>query len=467
MHDFIQQIRAGLTNGDILTGTDVNARVAGIWRSDNIEAQAIVRPTTTAEVAALIKLCYEHNQPVVIHGGLTGLVHGADSAPADIIVSMERMCEIEQIDTLGRTMTVQAGVPLQQIHEAAAVHGLMFPVDLGARGSCQIGGNVATNAGGLRVIRYGMTRENILGLEAVLADGSVVSSLNHMLKNNSGYDLKQLFIGSEGTLGVVTRLVLRLRTTLAAQHTALVAIDDYDAVLKFLSYLDGALSGNLSAYEVMWPDFFLYQREKVGGAAKQMDPAQPFYAIVDSLGADQEREAGAFEDALARAQDKGLFVDAIVAKSDGERAAIWRIRDEVEHLFDCGDIIFFDVSLATPPMADYVSEVRGRLLHYNHHIDFFSFGHLGDGNLHFGVAVGPDTEKHREHIESAIYEPLASLGGSVSAEHGIGLEKKPWLSISRSDTEIALMRSLKQALDPRGILNPGKIFDYAGPRTFS
>ncbi len=459
MSDFIKQIEAILSDGDILTGTDVTERVAGIWRSDNIEAQAIVRPTSTAEVSALIALCHAHGQAVVTHGGLTGLVHGADSAPADVVISMERMNQIEDIDTLGRTMTVQAGVPLQQIHEAAAELDLMFPVDLGARGSCQIGGNVATNAGGLRVIRYGMTRENVLGLEAVLADGSVVSSLNHMLKNNSGYDLKQLFIGSEGTLGVVTRLVLRLRTTLAAQHTALVAVDTYDAVLKFLSYLDGALSGNLSAYEVMWPDFFLYQREKVGGAAEHVDPDQPFYAIVESLGADQEREAEAFEAALARAHDNGLFVDAIVAKSDSERAAIWRIRDEVEHLFDCGDIIFFDVSLATPPMADYVDEVRRRLLDYTHHIDFFTFGHLGDGNLHFGVAVGPDTEQHRHHIEPAIYEPLASLGGSVSAEHGIGLEKKPWLSISRSDTEIAVMRCLKQALDPKGILNPGKIFD--------
>ena len=466
MSDFIHQVETILDDGDILTGTDVTDRVAGVWRSDTIQAQAIVRPTSTAEVAALMVLCHEHGQSVVTHGGLTGLVHAADAAPADLVISMERMNGIEEIDTLGRTMTVQAGVPLQQIHEAVAEVDLMFPVDLGARGSCQIGGNVATNAGGLRVIRYGMTRENVLGLEAVLADGSVVSSLNQMIKNNSGYDLKQLFIGSEGTLGIVTRLVLRLRTSLAAQHTALVAFNEYDAVLKFLSYLDGALSGNLSAYEVMWPDFFLYQRDKIGGAAKQMNPDLPFYAIVESLGADQEREAETFEAALAEAHEQGQLVDAIVAKSDSERAAIWRIRDEVELLFDCGDIIFFDVSLATPPMASYVVEVRQRLQDYAYHIDFFTFGHLGDGNLHFGVAVGADTETHRHDIERAIYEPLASLGGSVSAEHGIGLEKKSWLSISRSETEIALMRRLKQALDPKGILNPGKIFDFDRPEAF-
>jgi FAD/FMN-containing dehydrogenase len=467
MDEFVEKVEAVLTRGDVLTGTEVNTRAAGVWRQDTIQARAIVRPTSTEEVAAVMALCHEHGQSVVMHGGLTGLVHAADAGPTDLVVSMERMNAIEAIDTLGRTMTVQAGTPLQQIHEAAAAEGLMFPVDLGARGSCQIGGNVATNAGGLRVIRYGMTRDNVLGLEAVLADGTVVSSLNQMIKNNSGYDLKQLFIGSEGTLGVVTRLILRLRTALTARHTALVAFPDYEAVLKFLSYLDGALSGNLSAYEVMWPDYFLYTREKIGGAAMQIDPGRPFYAIVETLGADQEREAETFENALTRAHENGLLTDAIVAKSDSESAAIWRIRDEVEHLFELGEIVFFDVSLAVRPMESYVAEVRQRLGEQTFKADFFSFGHLGDGNLHFAVAVGDDTEKHRHAIESAIYEPLAALGGSVSAEHGIGLEKKPWLSVSRSENEIALMRRLKQALDPKGILNPGKIFDYDGPQVLN
>ena len=465
--EFVKQIEAVLNKGDVLTGEDVTNRTAGVWRQDTIQARAIVRPTSTNEVAEVMARCHEHGQSVVLHGGLTGLVHAADSGPADLVISMERMNVIEDIDTLGRTMTVQAGVLLQQIHEAAAAQGLMFPVDLGARGSCQIGGNVATNAGGLRVIRYGMTRENVLGLEAVLADGTVVSSLNVMIKNNSGYDLKQLFIGSEGTLGVVTRLVLRLRTSLSAQHTAMVAFPDYGAVMKFLSYLDGALSGNLSAYEVMWPDYFLYTRDKIGGPAMQMDPDRPFYAIVESLGADQEREAETFENALTRAHEDGLLVDAIVAKSASEGAAIWRIRDEVEHLFEVGDIVFFDVSLAVRPMADYVELVRQRMNACAFDADFFVFGHLGDGNLHFGVAVGDETEKYRHEIESAIYEPLASLGGSVSAEHGIGLEKKSWLSVSRSASEIALMRRLKQAMDPKGILNPGKIFDYDGPQVLS
>lgn len=460
---FLEALRARLTDGDILLGEDVTGRAAGVWRSDHLEAGAIVRPTSTEEVARILALCHEHGQPLVMHGGLTGLVHAADTAPTELAISTERMNRIEEVDTLGRTMTVQAGVPLQQVHEAAEAAGLMFPVDLGARGSCQIGGNVSTNAGGLRVIRYGMTRDNVLGLEAVLADGTVVSSMNHMLKNNSGYDLKQLFIGTEGTLGVVTRLVLRLRTTLAARHTALVAFPDYGAVLGLLSYLDGALSGNLSAYEVMWPDFFLFQREKVGAAATQLAPDAPYYAIVETLGADQEREAATFAQTLADAMERGLLTDAVIAKSDAERASIWRIRDEVEHLFDLGDIIFFDVSLATPPMEDYVAGVRAAIERQPFACDFFSFGHLGDGNLHFGVASGKDTERHREAIERCVYEPLAALGGAVSAEHGIGLEKKPWLGISRSPSEIALMRTLKQALDPKGILNPGKVFDYDGP----
>lgn len=460
MSELIAAIKSVLTTGDVLSGDDVANRAAGVWRTDSIKARLIVRPTTTVEVAAVMALCHARNQVVVVHGGLTGLVHAADTGPDDVVISTERMNRIEEIDQLGRTMTVQAGVPLQQIHEAAENAGLMFPVDLGARGSCQIGGNVATNAGGLRVIRYGMTRDNVLGLEAVLADGTVVSSLNHMLKNNSGYDLKQLFIGSEGTLGIVTRLVLRLRTALPARHTALIAFPHFDAVLQVLSHLDGALSGNLSAYEVMWPDFFLYQRGKIGGAAAQISPTEPFYAIVETLGADQEREAETFAGALARVHDEGLLSDAVIAKSDSECAAIWRIRDEVEHLFELGQVIFFDVSLAQPPMAEYVAGVRQRLLAQPFPVQFFAYGHLGDGNLHFSVCCGTDTETHRHAIERIIYEPLAQLAGSVSAEHGIGLEKKGWLKICRSETEIALMRRVKQALDPKGILNPGKIFEF-------
>ena len=462
MSDLLAAIKGVLTTGDVLSGEAATNRAAGVWRTDTIKAGIIVRPTSTEEVAAVMKICHARNQAVVVHGGLTGLVHAADTAADDVVISTERMNRIEELDTLGRTMTLQAGVALQTVHEAAAAAGLMFPVDLGARGSCQIGGNVSTNAGGLRVIRYGMTRDNVLGLEAVLSDGTVVSSLNHMLKNNSGYDLKHLFIGSEGTLGIVTRLVLRLRSDLPARHTALVAFPDFNSVLQFLAYLDGALAGNLSAFEVMWPDFFLYQRDKVGGAASQIGTEHPYYGIVETLGADQQREAEDFEVALMRAHEAGLLADALIAKSGAESAAIWRIRDEVEHLFELGQVMFFDVSLTTSPMADYVALVRARVgaLPFAGH--FFAYGHLGDGNLHFSVALRGDIEPYRHAIEQAIYAPLAALGGSVSAEHGIGLEKQPWLNISRSENEIALMRRLKHALDPKGLLNRDKIFSYEG-----
>ncbi|MEM7541711.1 MAG: FAD-binding oxidoreductase [Pseudomonadota bacterium] len=464
MASMSEKISACLADGgDMLLGDDATSRSAGVWRDDSVQATIIVRPRSTQEVSEVLRVCHEEGQSVVTHGGLTGLVNSADTTAADVVLSMERMNNIIDIDTLGRTMTVQAGVPLQQIHDVCAEHGLMFPVDLGARGSCQIGGNAATNAGGLRVIRYGMTRDNILGIEAVLADGTILSSLNQVLKNNAGYDLKQLFIGSEGTLGVVTQLVLRLRTELPAEHTALVGFSDYQRVLKFLSYFDGALAGNLSAFEVMWPDFFMHQRAKCEVKGLEIDGDARFFAIVESLGVDHSQEAETFGAALEGAMEEGLITDAVVAQSDNDRAAIWKIRDEVEHLFDGGEHMFFDVSLAIRSMNEYVDEVRANLAKQSFDSQFYSFGHLGDGNLHFCVVCKSDLAKYQPTIEECVYQPLEPLGGSISAEHGIGLQKKAYLSLTRSDAEIAVMRTLKHAMDPKGILNPGKIFDFEGP----
>ncbi|MGD8832297.1 MAG: FAD-binding oxidoreductase, partial [Pseudomonadales bacterium] len=256
MADVVEELIDTLGPDGVLTGEAVTARAAGIWRSDPIQAKAILRPRSTEEVSRALSICNAHGQAVIAHGGLTGLVQSAITSPDDVALSLERMNRIEEINPVDRTMVVQSGVVLQTLQEAAEEHGLMFPLDLGGRGSCTIGGNISTNAGGNRVVRFGMTRDMVLGLEAVLADGTVVSSMNQMIKNNAGYDLKQLFIGTEGSLGVVTRAVLRLREKPADIATMFVAVDEFGKLAGFLKHMDAALGGGLSAFEVMWNNFY-------------------------------------------------------------------------------------------------------------------------------------------------------------------------------------------------------------------
>ena len=241
---------------NVLTGEDVHTRSAGIWRSDTIKAKAIVRARGTDDVSAAMKICHEHDQPVIAHGGLTGLVKAGLTAPDDVVISLEKMNAIEAINTVDRTAVVQSGAVLQAVQEAAEAQGLMYPLDLGGRGSCTIGGNISTNAGGNRVIRYGMTRDMVLGLEAVLADGTVVSSMNEMIKNNAGYDLKQLFIGTEGSLGIVTRAVLRLREKPVSQPTLFVAVERFEQLGQLMKHFDADFGEALSAFEVMWNEFY-------------------------------------------------------------------------------------------------------------------------------------------------------------------------------------------------------------------
>ncbi|MDP3906460.1 FAD-binding oxidoreductase [Novosphingobium sp.] len=457
--DLLDELRGIVGDGGVLTGDDLATR-AGDWLGlSTCQAKAVIRPRSTAELSAVMQLCHAARQPVIGTGGLTGLVHGTDAAGHELQISFERMRSVISVDPVGRTMLVEAGAPLQAVHEAAAAHGLLYPVDLGARGSCTIGGNISTNAGGNTVVRYGMTRDNVLGLEAVLANGTVICALNTLLKNNAAYDLKQLFIGSEGTLGLVTRAVLKLHPLPASEGTAIVALDSFDALLRFFAHCGRRLGGLLSSFEVMWQDHY----ELIGVNSGRHNPPLPaghaFYAIVEATGTDPDRDAALFAEVLGEALEQDLASDAVIAASKAQRAAIWGIREDIEGLFlavlpGCT----FDVSLPIAAMDQYVKALTAAArTEWGADTRVVVFGHLGDGNLHILVAPRPWSEDLRRRVEALVYEPLRALNGSISAEHGIGLEKRDWLDVSRTPAEIALMRTLKAALDPLGLLNPRKV----------
>ncbi|MFT5335326.1 MAG: FAD/FMN-containing dehydrogenase [Halioglobus sp.] len=459
MTDIIEAMQQILDRGGVLTGVDVSSRSGG-WGEGPSEALAIVRPRNTEEVAAILKICHQHNQSVVTQGGKTGMVRGCVSSAGDIAMSMERMAQVEEIDTANGTMTVQAGVPLQVVQESAKAQGFNYPMDLGARGSATIGGNISTNAGGNRVIRYGMTRALVLGLEVVLADGTIVSSMNKMIKNNAGYDLKQLFIGSEGTLGIVTRAVLKLSPASRSQQTALVALNRFEDVTALLQYCHRGLGAQLCAFEVMWSNFFKLVTD--AGAYQKKSPMNsdfPFYVLLESMGTHPDNDAQTFENVLSQALESELIEDAVIAKSESERDSLWEIRDNVEALNLMSPYYAFDISLPLTVMPDYLSVIEEKLIQRWPALRHVVFGHLGDGNLHVVVSIGSDSESERQAVEQLVYSTLETFGGSISAEHGIGLEKRDFLHHSRNEQEIALMHLLKTSLDPKNILNPGKVLN--------
>ena len=445
-----------IVGDDRLLDTDsISGRATSYWNSAPMQAKAMVLPATSKDVSGILRHCNASGQPVITQGGLTNCVSAVEPSLDDVVLSTEKMTGILEIDRIGGTAIVEAGTVLQAVQEIVAKEGMCFPLDLGARGSCTIGGNIATNAGGINVLRYGMMRNLVLGLEAVMADGTVMSSMNRMLKNNAGYDMKQLFIGSEGTLGVVTRAVLRLFPQPASRQDALVAMASIEDVVRFLGKLQRELAGNLSAFEIMWG---AYYRAVTGenGHRPPLPREYPFYVVFQAEGSDPDVDDARFERVLADAFEEGLIADAVIPKSATETRAIWEIRENFEPALVKPPFYLYDVSLPIRDMAAYVATVEENVDRRWPGGMCIALGHMADGNLHFFVAPGEDGD-HRAASDECVYEPLREYGGSVSAEHGIGLEKLRWLPHSKSSAEIQLMRTLKQSLDPNNILNPGRV----------
>ncbi|MEJ8822611.1 FAD-binding oxidoreductase [Variovorax humicola] len=452
MGSFVETLRGIVGPAGVLEGDALQARLAG---KPQQQARWLVRPADTAEVSQVLAACHAAGVAVVPQGGLTGLVHATDTRPDELILSLERMQQLS-VDTTQRVLVAQAGVLLESAQAAAVAAGLMVPVDLGARGSATLGGMVATNAGGNSVIRYGMMRENLRGLEVVLADGTVLDMTNQLVKNNSGYDLKHLFIGSEGTLGVVTRVVLRLCEPPAGRGTALLALPGFDAVAPLLRRLDQALDGTLSAFEVMWQDFYRTVTTPPALTRPPLAHDHPLYVLVECGTADGTERLC---EILAAAMEEGTVADATIAQSEREAKALWAMRDDVAQLRRSGPLVAYDISLRLADTGPYIEDLRGAIGRRWPGARVWAFGHLGDGNVHVAVHVPQLDAAGRSELDGLVYTPLQALRGAVSAEHGIGLEKKAWLAISRTPAEFALMRTLKQSLDPRGVLNPGRVFD--------
>jgi FAD/FMN-containing dehydrogenase len=452
---FLSGLAALLDGQGLLRDPALLERHACDWTGkEPCQPIAVARPRTTAEVSAVLRHCHAHGWPVVVQGGLTGLVGGATPRPGELALSLERLVGIDSLDATGSVMVAGAGTTLAAVHDAASSEGLCFPLDLPSRGSCTIGGNIATNAGGNRVLRYGMTRSLVLGLEAVLADGTVLSSMSAVMKDNAGYDLKQLFIGTEGTLGVVTRAALRLHPEPAERLTLLVASPSYPQLLALLRTLRRRLGPKLSAFEAMW-DSYLESVLTATGAARPFAARHPLYALIEVELLDPVADREATESAVAAAHSRGEVSDAIVASSGMEAARLWHLREYAgELLGKCAAAGAHDISLPIEGMEAYAAAVRQRCTAELGVRQLCVFGHLGDGNLHLLTLLRSADDA--EALDAIVYGALPA-GGSVSAEHGIGTAKKRWLGVSRSAAEILVMRGLKQHLDPRGILNPGRV----------
>lgn len=445
--DALAELRAALGPSGCLEGP----AMADVSRLHDISGHrpdgaplALLRPASVEQVVRAMDICHRHGLPVVPQGGLTGLAGAANAGKGEIALSLSRFSGIEAIDTASGVMTVRAGTVLETAQTAAAEAGFLLPIDLGARGSCQIGGIVSTNAGGVRVIRHGTTRDNVLGIEAVLADGSLISHLSKVTKDNTGYDLRNLLVGSEGTLAVITRVTLRLRPLPLPPETALCALPDFPALVRLLEHARARIP--LSAFEVMWRDHF-----EMSGGAGLFASRPPLTVLI-------EAEGPGLTELLESAFEEGTVTDALLAQSTADAQTFWEIRESRHATRSLDTVLNLDVSLPVEAMDRFVTDCAAGILDLDPDAQSYFFGHVGDGNIHLMVDMpGFTWAAGEDALQRLAYDLVRTHGGSISAEHGIGTLKRPYLSWSRSPVEIATMRAIKAALDPQGRMNPGKV----------
>ena len=442
----------------VVPGEELRSRPVDFWNNVPTTALGLVKPGSVEEVSAILTCCDRCAQPVIVEGGRTNLVHGTRATPDAVLMSLERLNRIQPPDADGMTVDAEAGVILENLQTTARDSGLRFGLDLGARGSASVGGLLSTNAGGFQALRYGVARDQVLGLECVLANGAVLSHLVPYTKDNTGYDLRHLLIGAEGTLGVITRAVLRLHPAPRTVNTAMLAFQNFDAVVSALRAMRQELRGTLSSFEIMWREFYDFNVAAVCPGTPPLPAGYPFYVLCEAEGFDQETDAAQFETVMSRLLESGASVDIVVAQSSRQRAEIWRIREEFEPEIDLFKVMIdFDVSLPIAAMDAFANETEALLAEaIPENLGLHIIGHLGDGNLH--VTTGLATPERKTDVQKLIYGLIRRYSGSISAEHGVGLAKKAFLDHSRTPEEISTMRRIKAALDPKGILNPGKIF---------
>ena len=413
-------------------------------------ARCVARPADTAGVAEVVRACADEGVAVCVQGGNTGLVGGSVPVDGAVLVSVARLTAVEPVDVVSAQVTVGAGVTLAALQQQVRPLGLDYGVDFAARESCTVGGMAATNAGGERVLRYGTTRAQVLGLEAVLADGTVISRLAGLPKDNTGYDVVSLLVGSEGTLGIITKLRLRLVPLFTGRAVALVAVEDTAAAVALVRTLRSALP-SLEAAELFFADGLDLVREKTGLAAP-FAQAHPAYVLVECA-----QRTDPTDDLLAALGDAGEVRDATIASDVRGRHALWAYREShTESINAAGVPVKLDVAVPLPALADCVASLPKTIASACPAAHPILFGHVNEGNLHVNVL---DALERAEQVEDAVLRLVSSYGGSISAEHGVGRAKRPWLELSRSAAEIEMMRSIKGALDPAGLLNPGVLLD--------